>query len=235
MMTYKRTDGRKLDEMRPMSAKVGVIPNAQGSAEFKIGNTKALAAVYGPRELHPKFLQNPEHGFLRCNYNMMPFSGAGDRVRPGTNRRSKEISFVMERALRPVVDLSACPNAVVDIFIELPQTDAGTRCAALCAASMALADAGLPMKDLVSAVSAGKIQDQMVLDLDYTEDSHEEGVDMPFAMLHHTKEISLLQMDGLITKDEVMKGAEIIKKACDEIYEVQKNALKAKFNAVKSE
>jgi exosome complex component RRP41 len=228
-MAYKRKDGRKLDEMRPMSAEVGVIPRAQGSARFKIGKTEALAAVYGPRELYPRFMQDPEKGLLRINYNMMPFSGSGDRVRPGTNRRSKEISMVMEKALRQVVNLKAFPNAVVDVFIELPQTDAGTRCAAICAASMALADAGIIMKDLVNAISVGKCNGEIILDLDYDEDSAEDGVDIPMAMIHHTKEITLLQMDGVISKEEILKASELAKKACDEIYEVQKIALKKKF------
>ena len=71
-MSYKqRIDGRKFDEARPIEAKVGVIPRADGSAMFKIGNTWAYAAVYGPRNLHPKFLQEPQKGILRCSYNMM--------------------------------------------------------------------------------------------------------------------------------------------------------------------
>ena len=98
-MTYKkRPDGRKWEETRPIEAKAGVIPNADGSAFFRIGKTTAYAAVYGPRELHPKFLQNPKRGILRCYYNMMPFAGMGDRVRPGTSRRSKEISMVMKKS-----------------------------------------------------------------------------------------------------------------------------------------
>src|SRR3989338_1268503 len=115
-MTYtKRVDGRKKDELRPMEAKAGVIENADGSAYFKIGKTAAYAAVYGPRELFPKFLQNPEKGLLRCNYNMMPFSGSGERVKPGPSRRSREISYVTENALKPVVNLEDFPNAVVDV------------------------------------------------------------------------------------------------------------------------
>lgn len=229
-MAYSRKDGRKLDEMRPISAKAGIIPRAQGSAIFKIGNTEAIAAVYGPRELYPKFKQDPKKGILRCHYNMMPFSGSGDRVRPGTNRRSKEISFIMDKALAPVLDLSACPNAVVDVFVELPQTDAGSRCAALCAASIALADAGVPMKDMVAAVSAGRVEDAIVLDLDYYEDSHEDGVDIPVAALNHSGEISLLQMDGVISKDQMLQAVEYAKGACAQINEVQKAALKEKFN-----
>src|SRR3989338_4140184 len=148
-MAYsQRIDGRKFDELRKIEAQAGVIKNADGSAYFRIGNTIAHAAVYGPRELFPKFLQNPKKGLLRCNYNMMPFSGMGERVRPGPSRRSKEISMVTKNALDPVVDLSEFPNSVVDVFIELTETDAGSRCAGICAASIALADAGIPMKDM---------------------------------------------------------------------------------------
>src|SRR3990167_4879082 len=130
-----RTDGRKLDELRPITAKAGVIKNADGSAMFQIGDTIAYAAVYGPRELYPKFLQDPKKGIIRCHYSMMPFSGSGERIRPGGNRRSQEISMVMDAALAPVIDLSAFPNAVVDVFVDLPQTDAGTGCAAISAAA----------------------------------------------------------------------------------------------------
>ena len=164
-MVFKRNDGRKPEELREMDAKVGVVPRADGSAMFKIGKTIAIAAVYGPRELHPKFLQNPATGILRCDYNMMPFSGHGERVRPGGSRRSKEISMVMENSLLPVLNLTDFPNSVVDVFIELPQTDAGTRCAAINAASMALADAGLEMKDLVTAVAIGKLDGKIIADL----------------------------------------------------------------------
>ena len=94
----------------------------------------------------------------------------------------------------------------------------------------ALADAGILMKDMVSAVSAGRIEDAIVLDLDYNEDSHEDGVDIPIAMVHHSKEISLLQMDGIIKKDDFMSAVELAKKACNEIYDVQKAALKKKFD-----
>ncbi|MBI2651270.1 exosome complex exonuclease Rrp41 [Candidatus Woesearchaeota archaeon] len=231
-MAYtERLNGRKFDETRKIEAKVGVIPNADGSAYFKIGNTAAYAAVYGPRNLHPRFLQDPSRGILRCNYNMMPFSSSSERVRPGSSRRSKEISLVTEKALLPVLDLNEYPNSVVDVFIELPETEAGSRCAGICAASMALADAGLVMKDLVAAVSVGKVDDKLVVDLDYSEESYEEGhvADIPIAMMPNYEKITLLQMDGLISKNDLKKVLEMGKKACKDIYEIQKNALKEKY------
>jgi len=231
-MTYKeRLDKRKFDETRKIEAKVGVIPNADGSSYFKIGNTWAYAAVYGPRNLHPKFMQDPSKGILRCNYNMMPFSSSGERVRPGGSRRSKEISLVTEKALLPVLDLSEYPNSVVDVFIELPQTEAGSRCAGICAASMALADAGLAMKDLVCAVSVGRVDDKLLVDLDYSEEDYKDGpvADIPIAMMPNNNKITLLQMDGLISKEELKKVLEMGKKACKDIYEIQKKALKDKY------
>jgi len=234
-MTYnKREDGRSFEQLRPIEAKVGVIKNAEGSAYFKIGNTHAYAAVYGPRDLYPKFMQNPATGILRVNYNMMPFSAKEDRVRPGANRRSKEISLVTEKALQPVIDLSEYPNAVVDVFIELPQTDAGSRCAGICAASMALADAGINMKDLVGAIALGKIGDKIVVDLDYTEEAYKEdgiamSTDIPVAMIPSTGEVSLLQMDGFLTREELKEILKKAKVAIKQIADVQRDAVKKKF------
>ena len=232
-MAYtKRYDGREFDELRQMTAKVDVIPNADGSAFFQVGNTIAYAAVYGPRTLTRRSMQDPTRGILRCHYSMMPFSGTGERIRPGTKRRAMEISMVMEQALTPIVDLSEFPNAVVDIFIELPQTDAGTRCAAITAASMALASAGIPMKDMVSSVAMGDIDGTVVADLTYKEEAYEDGPvsDIPIAMFHNTKEICLLQMDGEITKENLMESLEKAKDACDKIYEVQVAALRERYD-----
>ncbi|MFH1638454.1 MAG: exosome complex exonuclease Rrp41 [Candidatus Woesearchaeota archaeon] len=230
-MSYdKRNDGRGFTDMRPMEAKVGVVKNAVGSAMFKIGKTIAIAAVYGPRQLHPRFMQDPARGILRCYYNMMAFSGSGDRVRPGPSRRSKEIALVTGKALMPVLDLTEFPKTVVDVYIELVQTDAGTRCAGICAASMALADAGLKMKDLVCAVSGGLVGGTPVVDLDYSEEAYEGGaVDMPIAITPRTGEITLLQMDGELSKDELMKIIGMVKESCNQIYELQRNALRAKY------
>lgn len=231
-----RLDGRKQLEIRPIVAKAGVIKNADGSGFFQIGNTIAYAAVYGPRQLHPKHMQDPSTGILRCNYNMMPFSGMGGRVRPGQNRRAKEISLVTEKALLPVLDLKEFPNSVVDVFIELTQTDAGSRCAGICAASIALADAGISMKDLVAAVSVGSVDGTLVVDLDYNEEAYEEGeegvADIPIAYIPSLQELSLLQMDGEITKEQLLEALEIGKKACQEIIAIQQKALKEKYAVI---
>ncbi|RME32236.1 exosome complex exonuclease Rrp41 [Candidatus Woesearchaeota archaeon] len=237
-MAYKkRVDGRKFDETRPIIAKAGVIPKADGSGYFKIGKTEAYAAVYGPRELHPRNKQDPKTGVLRCTYNMMPFAGQGDRVRPGPSRRSKEISMVTELALLPVVNLEDWPNAVVDVFIELPQTDAGSRCAGISAASIALADAGIRMQDMVAACAVGIVDGSVVVDLNYEEEAWEEGnvADIPLAVIPSTGEISLLQMDGKVTKEQLMQAITQAKPVFERIADIQRAAIKERYDAVTRE
>ncbi len=228
-MAYtKRIDGRKMDELRPIVAKVGVVPNADGSAMFSQGDTIAFAAVYGPKILHPKNQQDPSRGLLRVHYNMLPFS-VGERVRPGLSRRSQEISKVTEWALAPVVMLEELPGTVVDVHIIIIQANAGTRCAGINAASMALAHAGIPMKELVSAVAIGKIDDKICTDLVYDEEAYEEGegaTDIPMTYLSNTGRISLLQLDGRIQASRLKEALEAGKAACKKIYEIQKKVLK---------
>lgn len=233
LMALKRVSGRKADEVREMVAKVGIVPNADGSALFAFGSTMAIAAVYGPRKLHPQHMQDPSTGILRVNYDLLSFS-VGDRKKPGPSRRSQEISKVIEWALLPVLDLKEFPNTVVDVQVYIPQADAGTRVAAINAAAMALAHAGLPMKNLVSAISVGKLDKDLVVDLDKHEEDFEGGegpTDFPLAKISQTEEFTLLQLDGKIPPQMVKKALSMGSKACDEVYELQKNALKESIRA----
>ncbi|MFH1134400.1 MAG: exosome complex exonuclease Rrp41 [Nanoarchaeota archaeon] len=230
-MSYTRLDGRSFDQLRELEAKAGVIPRADGSAMFRMGKTVAIAAVYGPRNLFPRFLQDPEKGLLRVHYNMMPFSSKGERVRPGGSRRSKEIAFVTANSLKTAVDLSDLPNSVVDVFIELPQTDAGTRCAGINAASIALADAGISMREMVTAVSVGMVNGELLLDLTYEEEAFDGPVaDIPVAILPRSGTVSLLQMDGEVKHKDVKRALELAKKGAQLIHDLQVKVLKEKYH-----
>ncbi len=225
---FERNDGRRIDEIRPMEAKVGVVPNADGSAMFRFGNTIAIAAVYGPKEYHPRNKRDPEKGTLRCTYSMLSFS-VTDRIRPGPSRRSTEISKITQWALEPVLMIDKSPNLVIDVHINILQANASTRCAGINAAAMALAHAGIPMKDLVSSVSVGKMDKTLVVDLNKYEDSDfkegEGSTDIPFTFTSKGK-ITHLQLDGKITIPQLKEAIELARKATKEIYEVQKKALK---------
>ncbi len=226
----KRLDGRGFDEIRKISMKIGVLKRASGSAYIEWGKNKVLAAVYGPRELHPKFLQNPTRALLRCTYNLAPFS-VDDRKRPGPDRRSVEISKVTAEALESVVMVERYPNTVIDVFIEVLQADAGTRCAGLAAASLALADAGIPMKDLVAACAAGKIAGEIVVDLMKEEDNYGE-CDLPLAVIPRKKEAVLLQMDGKLTKEEFRKAYNLAFDGAMKVYEMQREILKTSIKNI---
>lgn len=225
---FKRVDGRKNNELRPITAKVGIIPNADGSALFAFGNTIAIAAVYGPRLLHPQHLQNPQGGILRVNYDLLSFS-VNDRKRPGPSRRSQEISKVTEWALSPVLDLKEFPNTVVDVQIYIIQADAGTRTAGINAASMALAHAGMPMKNLICSVAVGKQDKELVVDLSKAEEDFEGGegpTDFPIAKIANTDQYTLMQLDGKIPPERISEALKLADEACLIVYESQKKALK---------
>jgi len=224
---FERPDGRKTNEFRPIQAKVGIIPNADGSAMWAFGNTVAIVAVYGPRKMHPQHAQNPERCVLRCKYNMISFS-VNDRIRPGKSRRSTEISKITEWALEPVIMLERYPNSVIDVFIDIIQADASTRCAGINAAAMALAQAGIPMKNLVSSISIGKLDKQLVVDLNKSEEDWEEGegpTDIPITMTPDGK-ITHIQLDGKIGKEQLKEVIKLARESTKKIYEIQKETLK---------
>src|SRR4030042_1995118 len=227
MKEFKRPDGRKPNELRKISAKVGIVPNADGSAMFAFGDTIAIAAVYGPKKMHPQHAQNPEKGTLRCNYSMLSFS-VTERIRPGPSRRSTEISKITEWALEPILMIKKYPNMVIDVHINILQADASTRCAGINAAALALAQAGIPMKSLVSSVSIGKLDKQLVVDVIKEEEDWEEGegaTDIPITLTGDGK-ISHIQLDGKIGRKQLEEAIELAREAGKQIHEAQKKALK---------
>ncbi|MCS7124484.1 MAG: exosome complex exonuclease Rrp41 [Candidatus Bathyarchaeota archaeon] len=226
-----RLDGRKPDELRPIKIEVGVLSNADGSAYIEQGKNKILAAVYGPRELHPKHLALPDRMVLRCRYHMAPFS-VQERKSPAPSRREIELSKVIREAVEPAVFVEYYPRTAVDIFVEVLQADGSTRCTSITAASLALADAGIPMRDLVAACSAGKVEDMIVLDLMDVEDKV-GSADVPLAYMPNLGVITLLQMDGILTIEEFEKTVNLAIEGCKKIYAMQKEALKAKYVSVK--
>ena len=224
----KRRDGRTADELRPIKMEAGILERADGSAYLEWGNNKVMAAVYGPRELHPRFLQDPTKAYIKCNYNMAPFSVA-ERKRPGPDRRSTEISKIIAEALDNVIFTNQFPKAGIEVYIEVLEASAGTRCAGLTAASLAVADAGIPMRDLVPACAVGKVGGTIVLDLDKEEDNFGEA-DLPIAILPTTGELLLLQMDGEMTVQEFNEAMELGISGCGRLHQMQRDALKARYS-----
>jgi exosome complex component RRP41 len=223
----RRTDGRTADELREIKINVGVVKNADGSAFIEYGKNKIVVAVYGPREVHPKHMALPDRCVLRCRYHMSPFS-TDTRKNPAPSRREVEISKVMREALEPALLLEDYPRAAIDVFVEVLQADGGSRCAGITAASIALADAGINMRDIVAACAAGKVDNKIVLDINDTEDK--EGVaDMPVAYMPHLEQVTLLQLDGILTSEQFDECLDKAITGCKMVYEIQRQAIIQKY------
>lgn len=224
----KRTDGRGFEDLRPIKMEVGAVKNANGSAYLEWGNNKVLAAVYGPSEAFPKHVANPTKAIIKCRYSMAPFSSLEEHNRSGPNRRSIEISKVIKEVFENVILLERFPGCEINIYIEILQSDGGTRTAGITAASVAVASSGVPMRDVPYAVSVGKAGNQLLLDLNKLEDNYSDA-DCPMTISPKLNEVLHLQMDGSFTKEEFNRAALMAQKAGAVIMGLQRKALEDRY------
>lgn len=230
---FIRPDGRKPDQMRNLEIEVGVLDRADGSAKVVLGNNMAIASVFGPREMHPKHASRPDRSVVRINYRMSTFS-VNDYKKSFPSRREKEISKVLSEAFESVVLTKMFPRSVIDAHVQIFESDGGTRTAAAIAISAALADAGIPMRDLTGAIASGLYEDTVCLDLNGLEDNKGSG-DMPLLYSPNIDEISLFQLDGLFTFEQFKQAytysLDSIKLITDKIQQ----ALKQKYVLVRDQ
>ncbi len=206
---------------------MGLLKNADGSAYINWGKNKIMAAVYGPKEVHPKHQVLPDRALLRTRYHMAPFS-VDERKNPAPSRREIEISKVIREALVPAVTVEDYPRTAIEVWVEVLQSDGGSRVAGITAASLALADAGINMRDLVVGCSCGIIDSQVVADLDDTEDKEGSG-DMPVAIMPNLNQVTLLQVDGMYSRADFQKAFELAIAKGKEVYGMQREALMKRF------
>ncbi|MBM1154536.1 exosome complex exonuclease Rrp41 [archaeon] len=224
---WRRPDGRAADELRPLRLEVGVLENAEGSAYGEQGRGKILVAVYGPTEVHPRHMEHVDRLTMLCRYHMAPFS-TEERRRPQPTRRDIELSKVIREALEAAVLTERFPRSMLKIFIEVLEAAGGTRCLGITLASLALANAGIPMRDLVVGCAAGKYKGRIVLDLSEEEDKEGEA-DMAVAIMPSLNRIVLLQMDGELTREEFFQALDLAIEGCRRIHKMQVEAIKRKL------
>jgi exosome complex component RRP41 len=124
----------------------------------------------------------------------------------------------------------AFPRTAIDIFIEVLNADGGTRTAGITAASLALADAGIPMRDLVAGIAVGKVEGTLVLDINEEEDMYGEA-DMPIAVMPGLGQITLIQLNGVLMEEEIWRAVELGMKGARIVYEAQKEALRKRYSS----
>jgi ribonuclease PH len=231
-----RHDGRSNYMIRPIKITSEFIKYPEGSVLIEIGQTKVICNVSIENKV-PPFLKGQNSGWITAEYSMLPRSTETrkirDSVRGKIDGRSHEIQRLIGRAMRSVVDLSKIGERTLWIDCDVIQADGGTRTASITGAFVALYMALKKLnlhvntiKDYVSAVSVGIVNGEVMIDLDYIEDSKAE-VDMNFVI---TGKGEFVEIQGTgeerpFTSEEFEKMKELALKGASKIIEVQKKAL----------
>ena len=236
-----RKSGRRAGELRPVRIQRGYTRHAEGSVLIAMGDTQVLCTA-SVEDKVPPFLKGKGSGWVTAEYGMLPRAthtrGTREAASGKQSGRTQEIQRLIGRSLRTVTDLAALGERQVTIDCDVLQADGGTRCASICGAMVALADAfawmraqkliaGDPLRDFVAAVSVGVVDGAPLLDLDYSEDSA-CGTDMNVVM---TGSGSFIEIQGTaerdpFTRDEMSKLLDLASKGIGELIEAQRCALK---------
>ena len=236
-----RSDGRRLDEMRKVKIKRGVMEFAEGSCMIEVGNTRVICSA-SVEEKVPPFLRDTGSGWITAEYGMLPRSCKTRTPREASrgkqSGRTQEIQRLIGRSLRSVVDLKKLGERTVWIDCDVIQADGGTRTASITGSFVALSDAlltlksggviaELPIRNYVAAVSLGIIDGKLCLDMDYEEDSKAE-VDMNVVM---TDDGKLVEVQGTAEKTpfpvkDLDRLVSLAKKGIDDLVAIQRKTLK---------
>ncbi len=234
-----RTDGRKLDQLRPIKITEDFVSSAEASYLIEVGRTRILCCATLEEEI-PRWLKGKGKGWVTAEYNLLPRSTSQrvKRERAGASGRTQEIQRLIGRALRGVCDLSALGERNYIIDCDVIEADGGTRTASIVGGFMALARAlqklkvAQPtmtkpvLKHFVSAVSVGIVDGVPMLDLCYTEDSEAE-VDMNVVRTDsgHFVEIQGTGEESVYSRVQLNQMLDLAEKGCGELLQLQKQYL----------
>jgi ribonuclease PH len=236
----KRSDGRGFKTLRPVRITRNYLKHAEGSVLIQIGDTKVICSA-SVEERVPPFLRNTGKGWVTAEYSMLPRSThtrtSRDSLTGRGSGRAFEIQRLIGRSLRSVTDLTAFGERAIWIDCDVIQADGGTRTASITGAYVALVDAfrkmvkngmieNIPVRDSVAAISVGKVDGEVLLDLNYEEDSKAE-VDMNIVMTGSGKfvEIQGTAEGGVFTKKEMDGLVKIAQSGIKILTRIQKKSL----------
>jgi ribonuclease PH len=236
----QRLDGRSERELRPVEITTGVNMHAEGSALIKVGRTHVLCTA-SVEERVPAFMRDSGHGWVTCEYGMLP-RATGERMQREASKgrpsgRTQEIQRLIGRSLRAVVDAKALGARTIWVDCDVVQADGGTRCAAITGAYVALAQAlyglrrksllqGAPLRGLVAATSVGLVASSPCLDLSYVEDSQAD-VDMNVVRTDAGRyvEIQGTAEKAPFSKEQMLVLLEIAGEGIDQLLQAQRAVL----------
>ena len=235
-----RSDGRKIEELRPVRIQRNYLKYAEGSVLIEVGDTKLVCSA-SIEDKVPPFLKGSGRGWVTAEYSMLPRSTGNRTLRDSTrgrvSGRSSEIQRLIGRSLRAVIDLNSLGERTIWIDCDVIQADGGTRTTAITGSFVALVDAlrklkeqgnlkRLPVNDYVAAVSVGKVQDELLADLCFAEDSQAE-VDMNVVM---TDSGRFVEVQGTaegtpFTMEELQAFLGLASRGIEQLIAVQKELL----------
>ena len=233
-----RSDGRLHDQLRPTSIRPDVLMFAEGSATIETGQTQVLCAV-SVEDGVPPFLRDSGQGWITSEYSMLPRATLTRtrRERSGLKGRTQEIQRLIGRSLRAAVDLDKLGERTITIDCDVIQADGGTRTASITGAYAALYRAlsslvddnvlpGLPLKHAVASTSVGVVDGEVLLDLNYEEDSQAE-VDFNVVMtdLGEFVEVQGTAEDGSFSRETLDEILSVASKGIEELFEIQQRVL----------
>ncbi|KAJ3045853.1 Exosome complex component RRP41 [Rhizophlyctis rosea] len=205
-----RVDGRRPPELRRLNCRTGVFAQADGSAYIEQGNTKCLVSVYGPREPAKRSGQQEKGPIINVEYNVASFSSGERKQKLKRDRRLREVASVIKQTFEPIIcyGQNVASRSEIDINIQILQVDGGALHAAINATTLAMIDAGVPMRDFVCACSAGIANNIPLLDLNHIE----ESADVPtltVGLLPKSGKITLLSLEARLHLDKLQSVLEL--------------------------
>ncbi|XP_015706597.1 exosome complex component RRP41 [Coturnix japonica] len=227
-----RADGRRAAELRKVRARMGVFAQADGSAYIEQGNTKALAVVYGPHEPRgPRSKALSDRAVLNCQYSMATFSTAERKRRPHGDRKSMEMALHLKQTFEAAIITELYPRSQIDIYVQVLQADGSNYCACVNAATLAVMDAGIALRDFVCAGSAGLAEDAALADLSYIEEAA-GGPQAALALLPGSGAMALVQMDARLHHERLEAVMDAAAAACRAVHAVLEEALRERTREV---
>ncbi|XP_078285813.1 exosome complex component RRP41 isoform X2 [Rhinoraja longicauda] len=156
---------------------------------------------------------------VNCQYSMATFSTGERKRRPHGDRKSTEMTLHLKQTFEAAILTQLYPRSQIDIYVQILQADGGNYCACVNAATLAVVDAGIPMRDYVCACSTGFLEDTPLTDLSYVEESA-GGPQVALALLPKSQQIALLEMNSRLHQDHLEKVVDAAVRACRDVYAV---------------
>ncbi|XP_051467538.1 exosome complex component RRP41 [Apus apus] len=228
-----RADGRRPTELRKVRARMGVFAQADGSAYIEQGNTKALAVVYGPHEMRgSRSKALPDRAVVNCQYSMATFSTGERRRRPHGDRQAGELALHLKQTFEAAILTQLFPRSQIDIYVQILQADGGNYCACVNAATLAVMDAGIPMRDYVCASSAGLAEETPLADLSSPEEVAAGGPGLVLALLPAAGQIALVQLSARLHQERLEAALEAAGQACRALHAVLDRVVRERLREV---